>query len=145
MLNFFIRYDIAFIDPPIRTSKERKEAAYEVSKYLNILTPEERELPGFEGKLAKWDRHRHGKAMKTKIILIFLYIQGVDCDEVFPGIFLGNGATVKKKEYLKSIGISHVLNAAEFRGVNVGEDFYAASFKYKGLRVEDTPQTQICR
>ena len=71
MLNFFIRYDIAFIDPPIRTSKERKEAAYEVSKYLNILTPEERELPGFEGKLAKWDRHRHGKAMKTKIILIF--------------------------------------------------------------------------
>jgi len=124
-----LRYDIAFIDPPIRTSKERKEAAYEVSKYLNILTPEERELPGFEGKLAKWDRHRHG----------------VDCDEVFPGIFLGNGATVKKKDYLKSIGISHVLNAAEFRGVNVGEDFYAASFKYKGLRVEDTPQTQMCR
>eukprot|EP00092_Neocalanus_flemingeri_P040871 GFUD01044493.1.p1 GENE.GFUD01044493.1~~GFUD01044493.1.p1 ORF type:complete len:524 (+),score=169.43 GFUD01044493.1:52-1572(+) len=124
-----LRYDIAFIAPPIRTSRDRKEAAHEVSKYLNVLTPEEREMPGFEGKLGKWERHRHG----------------VDCDEVFPGIVLGNGATVKKKEYLKSIGISHILNAAEFRGVNVGEDFYTSSFKYKGLRVEDTPQTQICR
>ena len=69
---------------------------------------------------------------------------GIDCDEVFPGIYLGNGATVKKKDYLSRIGISHVLNAAEFRGVNVGADYFS-SFKYKGLRVEDTPQTQICR
>ena len=29
---------------------------------------------------------------------------GVDCDEVYPGIVLGNGATVKKKDYLKKIG-----------------------------------------
>lgn len=124
-----LRYDLAFIAPPIRTSKARKEAAHEVSKYLNVITPDERVMPGFKGKLAKWDRHKHG----------------IDCDEVYPGIVLGNGATVKKKDYLKSIGVSHILNAAEFRGVNVGEDFYASSFKYKGLRVEDTPQTQICR
>jgi hypothetical protein len=32
-----------------------------------------------------------------------------------------------------------------FRGVNVGEDFYSDTFSYKGIRVEDTPQTQICR
>ena len=76
---------------------------------------------------------------------IVYHCAGIDCDEVYPGIVLGNGATVKKKDYLKSIGVSHILNAAEFRGVNVGEDFYASSFKYKGLRVEDTPQTQICR
>ena len=65
-------------------------------------TPEEREMPGFEGKLAKWDRHRHGrllggnqgKTAKTKTIFL-----GVDCDEVYPGIILGNGATVKKKEW----------------------------------------------
>ena len=74
-----------------------------------------------------------------------LEFAGLDCDEVYPGIILGNGATVKKKEYLTSIGISHILNAAEFRGVNVGEDFYSSTFKYFGLRVEDTPQTQICR
>ena len=70
---------------------------------------------------------------------------GIDCDEVFPGIVLGNGATVRKKEYLQSIGVTHILNAAEFRGVNVGEDYFGAGFKYMGLRVEDTPQTQICR
>ena len=59
---------------------------------------------------------------------------------------LGNGATVKKKEYLKSIGISHILNVAEFRGVNVGEEYYVAEgFKYKGLRLEDKPQTKISR
>ncbi len=32
-----------------------------------------------------------------------------------------------------------------FRGVNVGEEFYSNDFSYKGIRVEDTPQTQICR
>ena len=87
--------------------------------------------------------------------------------------------------------MTHVLNAAEFRGVNIGEsdflsmlmivfagkdyfagtimiiviittkiiiimiismivfageDYFAGtSIKYQGLRVEDTPQTQICR
>ena len=76
---------------------------------------------------------------------ILFHRHGIDCDEVFPGIVLGNGATVKKKDYLKSIGVSHVLNAAEFRGVNVGEDYFGSTFQYKGLRVEDTPQTQICR
>ena len=85
---------------------------------------------------------------------------GVDCDEVYPGIVLGNGATVKKKDYLRKIGwspgagtltptspgMTHVLNAAEFRGVNVGEDFFAGTgIAYMGLRIEDTPQTQICR
>jgi len=124
-----LKFDIASINSPIRTSKERKESAAVVGKYIRVITPEAREMPGFEGKLAKWDRHRHG----------------IDCDEVFPGIVLGNGATVKKKDYLKSIGVSHVLNAAEFRGVNVGEDYFGSTFQYKGLRVEDTPQTQICR
>ena len=64
---------------------------------------------------------------------------------MFPGIVLGNGATVRKKEYLQSIGVTHILNAAEFRGVNVGEDYFGSGFQYMGLRVEDTPQTQICR
>jgi len=125
-----LKFNIASVsDAPMRNSKERKASANEVAKYLDVITPDARAMPGFEGNLAKWDRHRHG----------------IDCDEVFPGIYLGNGATVKKKEYLKSIGVSHVLNAAEFRGVNVGEDFFGSNFEYKGLRVEDTPQTQICR
>ena len=47
-----------YIDCPMRSSKERKEGAQEVSRYLEVITPEEREMPGFEGKLAKWERHR---------------------------------------------------------------------------------------
>ena len=84
-------------------------------------------------------------SLVSSLVIAFVFLRhGIDCDEVFPGIYLGNGATVKKKDFLSRIGISHVLNAAEFRGVNVGADYFS-SFKYKGLRVEDTPQTQICR
>jgi len=125
-----LRWDIARIDAPIRTSKERQGGKEELGRYICTICPDDREMPGFEGIVAKWDRNKHG----------------VDCDEVFPGIVLGNGATVKKKDYLKKIGMTHVLNAAEFRGVNIGEDYFVGtSIKYQGLRVEDTPQTQICR
>ena len=58
MLLSLFRFNIASINSPIRTSKERKEAAAEVSKYIYVDTPEAREMPGFDGKLAKWDRHR---------------------------------------------------------------------------------------
>ena len=51
---------MASINSPIRNSKERRAAAAEVGKYIEVITPEAREMPGFEheGKLAKWDRHR---------------------------------------------------------------------------------------
>ncbi|QQP39728.1 Dual specificity protein phosphatase 3like, partial [Caligus rogercresseyi] len=38
---------------------------------------------------------------------------------VFPRIILGNGATLKNITYLQRIGITHVLNAAEFRAALV--------------------------
>ena len=57
---------------------------------------------------------------KLKILLE----KGIDCDEVFPNIILGNGCTVKKKDYLRKVGITHILNAAEYRGVNVGQDYF---------------------
>lgn len=117
---------------PILTLKERKSLAETFCSYLNVRHPDLRPTPGFNGVLSNHERIR----------------QGIDCDEVFPGIILGNGATVKKKDYLKRIGISHILNAAEYRGVNVGQDFFnqlGDNFQYFGIRIEDTPQTQICR
>lgn len=30
-----------------------------MSKYIYVDTPDAREMPGFKGKLAKWDRHRY--------------------------------------------------------------------------------------
>ena len=124
-----LHYDLSACKAEALTFKERKSRADRLSSYLVVVTPDERAMPGFDGPLNPSERIRHG----------------CDCDEVYPRIILGNGATVRKKDYLKQIGITHVLNAAEFRGVNVGEDYFRPGFKYMGLRVEDTPQTQICR
>ena len=112
------------------TLKERKARANKVmTDYLMVVTPDRRNVPGFIEPLNNGERMRFG----------------VDCDEVFPNIILGNGATLKRKDYLKRIRITHILNAAEYRGVNVGKEYFGEEFHYMGLRIEDTPQTQICR
>eukprot|EP00095_Tigriopus_kingsejongensis_P003101 maker-scaffold428_size174301-snap-gene-0.19 protein:Tk03101 transcript:maker-scaffold428_size174301-snap-gene-0.19-mRNA-1 annotation:"dual specificity protein phosphatase 3" len=117
---------------PVQTLKQRQDQADQLMVYLRVQPPESRVVPGYDTALNSGERvHR-----------------GVDCDDIFPGIVLGNGATLKKKDYLKGIGITHILNAAEFRGVNISEDFFnktAPEFSYMGIRIEDTPQTQICR
>jgi atypical dual specificity phosphatase/dual specificity phosphatase 3 len=98
--------------------------------YLMVDPPDIRYVPGLTEKpLSNGDRIR----------------LGIDCDEVFPKIVLGNGVTLRKKSYLHDIGITHILNAAESRGVNVGKEYFGDEFQYMGLKIEDTPQTQICR
>ncbi|TRY67351.1 hypothetical protein TCAL_12462 [Tigriopus californicus] len=117
---------------PIQTLKQRQDQADQLLVYLRVQPPDSREVPGYEYYLNQAERAR----------------EGVDCDEIFPGIILGNGATLKRVDYLKKIGITHILNAAEFRGVNINNDFFQKSgdqFDYMGIRIEDTPQTQICR
>ena len=122
--------------PPL-SLKERQERASELSRYLLVTPEESRPMPGYPTSLTPSERVR----------------AGADCDAVFPGILLGNGATLKRVAYLRGLGVTAVLNAAEFRGVNVGEDYLreagmgkdGGEFRYMGLRVEDTPQTQICR
>jgi hypothetical protein len=126
------KFDLESRNVPMLTLKERKILADTLASYMLISPPEAKETPGFDRLLTIHER----------------ISEGVDCDEVFPNIILGNGATVKKKDYLKKIGITHILNAAEYRGVNVGKDYFnqmADHFQYMGVRIEDTPQTQICR
>ena len=123
-------YDLDAFKADYLTFKERKTKAEELAvAYMTVYTPEERMVPGFEAPMNSSERVK----------------EGVDCDEVFPRIVLGNGATLRKTDYLKSIRITHILNAAESRGVNVGSDYFGPAFGYMGLKVEDTPQTQICR
>ena len=117
---------------PHLTLKERKALAETMTSYLSVHNPDLRPTPGFDELLTNHDRIR----------------LGIDCDEVFPNVILGNGATLKRKEYLRKIGITHILNAAEYRGVNIGQDYFnqlGDKFQYLGIRIEDTPQTQICR
>ncbi|XP_054711195.1 dual specificity protein phosphatase 3-like [Uloborus diversus] len=74
-------------------------------------------------------------------------ICGVDCDEVYPGIFVGDEGSARKKEFLRAVGITHVLNTAEgtsFGQVNTGLDYYSDSgIKYLGLDLIDAPRTRI--
>uniref|UniRef100_T1JBI6 Dual specificity protein phosphatase n=1 Tax=Strigamia maritima TaxID=126957 RepID=T1JBI6_STRMM len=71
----------------------------------------------------------------------------IDCDEVYPGIFIGDGMTATTKEYLKSIGITHVINTAQghkIAQVDTNEHYYSTSgIKFLGLRLMDTPGTNI--
>ena len=120
------------LNAPVLSLKDRKDLAESLTSYLNILHADLRETPGYDHPLGTYERLK----------------EGVDCDTVFENIILGNGGTVKKKDYLKRIGVTHVLNAAEYRGVNVTKDYYnqrGDNFQYFGVRIEDTPQTQICR
>ncbi|XP_048509903.1 dual specificity protein phosphatase 3 isoform X2 [Athalia rosae] len=67
----------------------------------------------------------------------------IDCDEVYENIYIGDAATAKNKEYLKKLGITHVLNAAEgkrFGFVDTDKNYYKdTTIKYLGLPLADRP------
>lgn len=68
---------------------------------------------------------------------------GLDCDEVYPGIIIGTGETVKNFKYLQKIGVTHVLNTAE-NDVNINpQRFKDMGIQYKGFRCPDLPQADI--
>ncbi|XP_035211266.1 dual specificity protein phosphatase 3-like [Stegodyphus dumicola] len=64
----------------------------------------------------------------------------------FNSICLFRGSA-RRKEFLKAVGITHVLNTADgkaFGQVNTGADYYADSnIKYMGLDLIDVPRTRI--
>ncbi|GFU23840.1 dual specificity protein phosphatase 3 [Nephila pilipes] len=74
-------------------------------------------------------------------------ICGVDCDEVYPNIFIGDEGSARKKDFLQAVGITHVLNTAEgsdFGQVDTGKNFYCdAGIKYLGFNLIDAPRTRI--
>ncbi|XP_037810340.1 dual specificity protein phosphatase 3 isoform X3 [Lucilia sericata] len=86
-------------------------------------------------------------------------IHDVDCDEVYPGIYIGDAAAAKNKTYLRMMGITHVLNAAEgcrYGQVDTGHSYYRdmpsirrknkdTVFRYMGFPMIDAPTTDISR
>ncbi|EDW56091.1 GM22933 [Drosophila sechellia] len=77
-------------------------------------------------------------------------IHDVDCDEVYPGIYIGDAAAAKNKTYLRLMGITHVLNAAEgcrYGQVDTGHSYYRdmPSIRYMGFPMVDAPTTDISR
>ncbi|KAL1130349.1 hypothetical protein AAG570_013287 [Ranatra chinensis] len=74
-------------------------------------------------------------------------IAGVDCDEVYNNIFIGDVCAAKNKSYLRRVGITHVLNAAEgssFGMVNTYTKYYEGTgIKYMGIRLMDLSVADI--
>ncbi|XP_067001340.1 dual specificity protein phosphatase 3 [Anabrus simplex] len=74
-------------------------------------------------------------------------LAGVDADEVYPNVFIGDAGAAKNKQYLKKMGITHVLNTAEgnrFGMVNTNQLYYRdTNIKYMGLQLLDIPITDI--
>lgn len=74
---------------------------------------------------------------------------GVDCDEVYPNIFVGDERTAKSKDFLHAAGITHVLNTAEgdnFGQVATGPSFYyGCEIQYLGLDLLDVPDAPISK
>lgn len=67
----------------------------------------------------------------------------VDCDEIYPNLFVGNGSAARNLEYLKLIGITHIINMAEGE-VDTNADFYREdNIEYFGVSISDSPGTNI--
>ena len=50
---------------------------------------------------------------------------GVDCDEVIPGVFVGDKASIENIEFLRRQNITHVLNVAEGKDEGWWLELYA--------------------
>lgn len=88
-------------------------------------------LPGFHRTTQAFDR----------------FSTGLDVDEVYPDLFVGNSHAALNKQYLQLIGITHVLNAAEGTSegmVNTNSTFYCETgMQYLGLPLVDIPSANI--
>merc|ERR1711874_121210 len=100
-----------------------------IDSIVHTRTREHRPLPGFKSA-SDYDERRHLR---------------IDCDKVYDGIILGNGDTICNINYLKGIGVTHVLNTAE-RHVEVNPAKYPCyGIKYYGFHVDDLPESSISR
>ncbi|KAL7648027.1 UNVERIFIED_CONTAM: hypothetical protein RMT77_001644 [Armadillidium vulgare] len=88
-------------------------------------------LPGYEGQIMS------------------RYQVGVCMDEVYPSIYIGDLGAAKNRDYLKHVGITHVLNTAQgdkMATVNTNADFYKNyGIMYLGLELLDFPSANIAK
>jgi len=66
-----------------------------------------------------------------------------DCDEVFPGIIVGNGECIKDLEYMLDLGVTHIINCAEQDVRMDPTKFAKQGICYKGFVCKDLPAAPI--
>ncbi|CAL1547888.1 unnamed protein product [Lymnaea stagnalis] len=69
------------------------------------------------------------------------------CDEVYPGVWLGDADCAKKLSVLKEMKVTHVLNVCmgnRFNQVETNEEFYKeANISFHGIPALDVPTFKI--
>ncbi|QQP52133.1 Uncharacterized protein FKW44_004173, partial [Caligus rogercresseyi] len=87
------------------------------------------------------------KGRKASLSSQFAIQWNVDCDEVYPSLFIGDKNSASHHGFLKKLGISHVLNTAEGDEeglVNLSQGYYEGqSITYKGFPLWDCPNCNI--
>ncbi|XP_063357655.1 dual specificity protein phosphatase 13B-like isoform X1 [Cydia amplana] len=73
-----------------------------------------------------------------------------DVNEVYPGLYVGDGVAAKDKAFLRRMGITYVLNTAEgkrYTQVDTDHLYYrdCPGLRYKGFPMMDLPTTDISK
>lgn len=108
----------------------RPTTARDILRAVQGTEPENKPLPGFKEK---------------ELMSRF----GLCMDECYPGLYIGDIGAAKNKEYLKTVGITHVLNTAQgnkFAMVDTEADYYQdVGIRYLGLKLLDIPSANIAQ
>jgi len=110
-----------------RDRLENRLTGKELQRALWTEPPSVRMMPGVPRKMDNYGRMRIKK----------------DCDEVFPGIIIGNGDSTKNIDYLLDLGVTHVLNTAESDVRMDPSKFSKSGICYKGFVCKDMPNADI--
>jgi len=106
-----------------RARFENKLTGRDLQRALWSDPPKARMMPGVPRKLDHSQRTRMRR----------------DCDEVYPGIIISNGDSIKSMSYLLEIGATHVLNMAESEVRVDPSKFSKNGICYKGFVCQDMP------
>ncbi|XP_034236437.1 dual specificity protein phosphatase 3-like [Thrips palmi] len=79
-------------------SVTEETTAQQLKLIINSTRPSFCALPGYEG---------------TSLGLFGRAMLNLDCDEVFPNLYVGDKNCALNKPYLARLGITHIMNAAE--------------------------------
>jgi hypothetical protein len=94
-------------------------------------------------KIKPWKQPKPSFGQPRLFSTTFAAPWGADCDEVHPGLFIGDKASASNVAFLKRYGITHVLNAAEGSEeglVDLSQAHYLGSgISYLGFPLWDAP------
>ncbi|XP_047494727.1 dual specificity protein phosphatase 3-like [Penaeus chinensis] len=98
---------------------------------IQKITPASKPLPGYENRI------------------VSRFPMGMCMDECYPGLYIGDLGAAKNKDYLKQVGITHVVNTAQgnkFATVDTDEAYYTdVGIKYLGMKLLDVPTANIAQ